>query len=623
MGGINGPALSVSLDLFAPGTIYVGGNNRVLVSENKGDTWRELGTGLGSGPVTSLAKAGSTVFAAVFDSGVFRLDGESWRRVESIPSAGLNVVASALTEPRAVMVGTALDGLFRSTDGGTTWSQAERGLSLFIRGLAADGTTLYAGALAGGMFRSDDGGARWRNVGLRDRNIFVVQPDPANPSTVYAGTSLGVSRSTDRGANWAQITQRTASIRSIAVDPRDRNVVYVGGPAGRIDRSADGGRSWTIVNQGIPSSPVVALAVDSVDGSVYAAVERLGVYRSRNRGSDWERVSEIGDIVVLVASPRAGVLYAGSATEGVYQVDEQGRWNSFAGNLPNREVSALAIDFASPAVLLAATRSGVFRTTDGRTWSAAGRETGDTVSDLAADPSRPGRIYAATPRGLFATQDGGGRWSPVAGLPARGFVAVAVDPRGQGVAAAAADGGVWASTDGSAWRVSAEGVALGERGLVFGPSARDVFGGSVGQGIIRTTDGGASWEVNAPEATSEVACLALVVNPRNPQVIYAGAVGSGVIKTSNGGRTWQVANSGLAGRQVLSMVIDPDDPEVVYVGTVEGGVYITRNGAGTWSPLGDGIARRTVTSLLLDTRSGRNLWAGTEGGGVYRFRQPR
>jgi len=626
LAGYTGPAFSMFADILEPGTFYAGGLGKVARSTDRGESWREFGTGLGQGPVTGVIKAGDQVLAAVFDQGVYRTGagGDAWQKAPVLPSQGVTVLTSALNEPRLILAGTTTDGIFRSTDGGATWSRAENGLSLFVRGLGGDatGSTLYAGALLGGLFRSDDGGANWSSAGLRDRNIFDIKAHPVDPNTVYAGTSIGISRSTDRGRTWTQVTQRIATVTAAAVDPRDRGIIYTGGLAGRLDRSLDGGRGWTIANQGLPPQSVEAITVDPRDGTVYAALDKSGVFRSRNQGRDWERVSDLEDVRVLISSPR-GVLYAGTRANGVYQVDETGRWISFAGNLPTGEIHSLALDMSSPAALLAAHGNGVFRTTDGRNWQPANRDLASGVVGLAADPSRPGKLYAATSSGLFVTEDSGGRWAAVAGgLPRTEMTAVAVDPRGQIVIAVGKDGRLWLSSDsGRSWRSSLEGADLAGRAIVFG-AGNEILAGSLTRGLARSNDGGANWTVNNAASATEFACLALAVHPRNPSLVYAGAVGPGVLKSIDGGLTWTGVTGGIEGAQILSLAIDPANPDALFAGTAERGVYATSNGGASWSALGVGIARRTVTALLFDTRNGRSLYAGTEGGGVFRLDLP-
>ncbi|MBI4577995.1 MAG: hypothetical protein HY722_17170, partial [Planctomycetes bacterium] len=92
--------------------------------------------------------------------------------------------------------GTYESGLFKTTDGGASWSAANTGLtSTIVRALAIDPSapsTLYAGTV-GGVFKTTDGGAGWSaaNAGLTSAFVRALVIDPSAPSTVYAGTEYG------------------------------------------------------------------------------------------------------------------------------------------------------------------------------------------------------------------------------------------------------------------------------------------------------------------------------------------------------------------------------------------------------------------------------------------------
>src|SRR5262249_2976941 len=128
------------------------------------------------------------------------------------PDGGsVNVLAVDPVTPTTVYAGTT-SGLFRSADGGASWTTVNPGLTYFTQSsLAVDPvtpTTLYA-ANHGGVFRSADGGANWTRVGagephLNDATLLAV--NPMIHTTVYAGTSRsGLYRSTDAGGNWTRI----------------------------------------------------------------------------------------------------------------------------------------------------------------------------------------------------------------------------------------------------------------------------------------------------------------------------------------------------------------------------------------------------------------------------------
>ncbi len=628
-GGLGrGAIVSVLADLDSRGVWYAGGVGKVHRSADNGLSWTELGSGLPEGPVIALARAGggsSALFASVPEKGVYRLgNGNVWRRLPGMPAEGSHSLTTALLDPNRLAAGTSIDGVYVSGDAGESFGRSNRGLSLFVGGISAnaDFSTMYAASLQGGVFRSEDRGATWRNGGLRDRNLYAVAADPSDSNAVYAGSSLGVSVSTDRGKTWSDLTQRISLVRAVAVDPRNASAIWAGGANGRVNRSVDGGRSWSTVSGGLPAGAVSAVVIDSRDGAAYVSLAGQGVYRSANEGASWDRVSERGDVRVLIASPRGGVLYAGATDGSVFQIDEAGRWLPLSGNLPRSEILALAVDMTSPATLLAAVREGVYRTTDGRTWQNASQGLSGVPADLSSDSSRPGRLFAATSRGLFTSTDGGSRWNAVqGGLPSQDAVAVALDEGGRLVAVAFAEAGLWTGDGSGSWRRVRDGVKPQPHALRFAAAA--ILVGTEDQGLLRSPDSGATWQATPGIATGDFSCLVLGVHPKRQGLIYAGCVGPGMLRSTDGGRQWTPINRGLPESQILAMALDPEDPGFVAIGKVKAGVFATSDGGETWRALGEGISSRTVTSLVFDTRDRRTFYAGTEGAGVYKLVRSR
>jgi hypothetical protein len=136
-----------------------------------------------------------------------------------------------------VYAGTSGAGVFKSTNGGTSWSAANAGLTAFnVSTLAVDpqnSGTLYATA-GGSVFKTTDGGAHWSEVysaptygGGGDYPAYSLAIDPQVPSTVYAGSRPGgVWKSTDGGANWDMVNSGltlTSRVNSLAIDPQNPN----------------------------------------------------------------------------------------------------------------------------------------------------------------------------------------------------------------------------------------------------------------------------------------------------------------------------------------------------------------------------------------------------------------
>ena len=182
-------------------------------------------------------------------------------------------------------------GIYRSTDGGTSWTQLTHA-SVDQRGFLAiavsptDHLTVYAaGCFDVGVFKSTDGGVTWTaiNSGLPAPYGFfremVIDPDDAE--RIYLGGQNGLFRSVNGGQSWTQLTaglDPTATTEGIVIDPNDSQIVYCGSSGG-VYYSTDGGDTFSTLNQGMGGKPFTStnLALSSDGGVLYST--SVGIYR--------------------------------------------------------------------------------------------------------------------------------------------------------------------------------------------------------------------------------------------------------------------------------------------------------------------------------------------------------
>src|SRR6266446_3263938 len=209
-------------------------------------------------PGLVLCCLGSTQIAA---AGI-----NTWTSVGPEGGAIVEAVVAVVIDPTRPTVTTlyaaTLDGgVFKSTDGGGSWTTANTGLTVpSVRTLAIDPTTpsiLYAGTAGDGVFKSTDGGNSWSaaNAGLEFTDVFGLAIDPTTPTTLYVGTSSGfVFKSTDGGGNWSAVFDSWgAAVQGLAIDPRNvpATTIYAGTHGYGVFKSTDGGDSWNPVNTGM------------------------------------------------------------------------------------------------------------------------------------------------------------------------------------------------------------------------------------------------------------------------------------------------------------------------------------------------------------------------------------
>src|ERR1019366_2214161 len=306
---------------------------------------------------------------------------------------GWVVVAPGEGGPSTVYAGGNARGVFKSLDGGATWTLATSGLfATGIDSLAIDPQnphTVYIGVDVAGLYRSTDGAVSWSVTPiLTGVSVFALANDPQEPGTVYAQAPNGLYKSIDGGASWVQLpvaaafTDLAAPIFPLAVDTRHPGTVYAGG-----FKSTDGGASWAK----LALSPT-ALAIDPQDsGTLYAETtwvdcsesydcnapgysdpnsdeskKGLGLFRSADGGATWAKLDLPGDplqFLLLGVDPQ-GTLYARATAGLVRSMDGGVTWNALPTAGLSSVVSGLAFDPQNPNHLFAGTvGGGVFEIT--------------------------------------------------------------------------------------------------------------------------------------------------------------------------------------------------------------------------------------------------------------------
>jgi photosystem II stability/assembly factor-like uncharacterized protein len=258
-------------NIFAGGFSPSGGG--VFRSDDQGNHWTVLDTGLSNVVVRRLAAVGTDIFAVLSDGRVIRSSsqGEKWTLVNTglPPSMGVTSFAMigaeifAGTISRVGINGQVNGGVIRSSDQGESWADVSTGLpNLGVQALAAVGTNLYAGT-PDGAFRTTNQGENWSPVktgmiGQAVQALAAVGPNIlAGISTLSNG---GAFRSDNSGDSWAAINTGLPPGQSVssfaAVGPK----LFAAAP-GDVFLSTDQGESWIADNAGLNGLGVRALAV--------------------------------------------------------------------------------------------------------------------------------------------------------------------------------------------------------------------------------------------------------------------------------------------------------------------------------------------------------------------------
>lgn len=547
----------------------------VFKTTDGGQTW-ELVTEQGSEcHIYDLAidpRQPSRILAAT-TSGLRRSDdgGASWRTSPGLAGKDAVTGVGFGAAPGTLFAVHYKHGVLKSVDDGASWTPKNTGLPAErwrIFGLAtapvpsgAGPETLYVGAVeaAAPVFRSLDGGETWSPAaaGLGRRRVYDLAVDPTVRG-VYAATDDGVFRSVDGGQSWIAPPpgRGRRPSRTVAVPALPAGTAYAGHLAEGISRTADGGASWRAANRGLTGVPVNHLVIAPSDGSVrYAFKPDLKILRSLDGGATWLPNGRVPDglplnIAIHPRNPR--VAYAGGFHGGIWKTTNAGAsWRRVNGEeTACMDVGNLEIDPRTPSNIYAAGLFGScpqypdiclgFKSTDaGESWSCMEGLTAQGVVSLVLAPSLPTTLYAGTDvsfpqKPVFKSTDAGRTWRPRSGgLPQRGFFGVAVSPLDPRTVFAVSQAGLFKSVDGAArWAPSGQGLPAGHNlgGLAISPfnpsqlfivaTRFDSATGEVFSDLYRSVDAGASWTPLSKQGLPEGSLRSLVLSPTEPGTLY-------------------------------------------------------------------------------------------------------
>jgi hypothetical protein len=591
-----------------------------------------------------------------------------------------------------IWLGAAAGGVFTSADGGTTWTARfdEQG-PMSIGSIAVhptDSSTAYVGTGEDngggfsydgeGVFKTTDGGVTWSYVGLAEtRRIGRIAVDPTTPQTVFVAaggdwfqtdSNRGVYRSRDGGTTWQQVlfVANDAGAIDVAIDPSNPNRVYaaiwqrqslgsswyIGGLASGIYRSLDGGDTWTKLTSGLPVTSTVGrigLAIaPSSPSTVFAVVinssgRLFGVYKTTDSGDTWAKVSNtqatnrfgtysyyFGNIRVDPANP--SIVYALDVSL-LKSSDGGVSWTAIGSVHPDWHAMILV----SSTKLLAGDDAGFFSSTNGGTsWTHASTLPITQLYDLGIDRVQPlHRFAGAQDNGMLRTTTGGlSDWSDRLGGDG---LQVEVDPTNSNIVYAETQyGAIEKSTNaGNTFTFATTGISSSDRTNWNTPITVDaVVPSTLYTGtyrIYRTTSSAASWSAISPDLTNGAV---FITGPEDPgkeflrdhlmnlilgtvtavkasavdnRVVWAGTDDGNVWVTDNTGTSWTKVNPPGTPYWVTDVEPDPFDARSAFLtvtGYREGDklpyVRVTHDLGATWSDLTGGLPQLPTNTVLPD-----------------------
>ena len=644
-------------------------------------------------------------------------EGLTFRNIGPFRGGRSVAAAGVIQNPQVYYMGSTGGGLWKTEDAGFSWKnisdrQLETGSVGDIAVAESDPNVIYVGmgehAIRGvmttygdGVYKSTDGGQTWTHVGLdKTRHISDVIIHPSNPDVVYVAAQgaahgptpdRGIYKTTDGGQSWEKIlfVDEKSGASSLSMDMTNPRILYAafwehqrypwkvksGGPGSGIYKSTDGGENWEELTEGLPElMGKIGISVSRANPNrIWANIEaeKGGVYRSDDGGKNWQLTSS--DRVTQARSWYYMEIFA----------DPQDEETVYVLNAPMLK----SID-------------------GGKTFKPVATPHGDN-HDLWIDPTNNLRMINANDGGANVSFNGGKSWSTQRNQPTVQFYRVITDNRfpyhiygGQqdnstvAIASRNSDAGIgWKD-----WYAVAGGesafLAFDEDDpqLVYGGSyqgnisvydhatgmTKDIMAYPVvGLGstpkdmkyrfnwnapiimsqhdkktlyhganvVLKSTDGGLSWSEISPDLTRNDTTKQgvgggpitnegaggenyntltyLVESPHKAGVLWAGSDCGLVHLTQDGGKSWQnVTPSGTQEGIINAIEISPYDPATAYVTLIRYKlndyapyVYKTTNYGQTWTSVNKGFENEDFVRVVREDPKKKDLlYAGTEGG---------
>lgn len=560
-------------------------------------------------------------------------DALKWRLVGPFRGGRVGTVTGVAERPNLFYMGTAGGGVWKTEDGGNTWSCISDGYFGGSIGAVAvaesDPNVIYVGegeqTLRGnvssghGLWRSTDAGKSWKFIGLDDsEHIGRIRVHPKNPDLVYVAAignlwkpndMRGVYRSKDGGKNWERILFESdkAGAVDLILDPNNPRIIYAstwemkrngyrmdsGGPGSKLWKSTDGGDTWTDItrNPGMPEgvNGIIGIAVSPQNSErVWAIIENQqgGVFRSENGGKTWRKTS--ADRNLRQRAWYYSRIYADPQDEDRIYVANVGFWVSKDGGqnfeqlrTPHSDHHDLWINPNNNETMVLADDGGAQVSFDqGENWTTPLNQPTAQFYRVVTDNHFPFRIYGAQ-------QDNS---------------SVRINHRGQG--------GTITERD---WEPSAGGESAH---LAPDPENPDVVYGGTYKGYMMRVDHETGqvrstnvWPDNPAGSGAAIMKyrfnwnFPIAFSPHDPNKLYAGS--NYLHVTTNEGQSWQVISPDLSRNDpetikssggpitqdntgaefyanIFVITESPLEKDLIWIGTDDGKLWVTKDGGDNW-----------------------------------------
>lgn len=605
-----GRVICIRFDPVDPSVIYIGtSGGGIWKSINNGQSWTVWHTD------TLLSLAISDIAIAPTNNQLMYLGGNNGAGLKKSVDGGNSWNSTTLdtfsryvsrvlidpANPQVVHAATHM-GIYKSTNGGVTWTQASWENCTDMEFKPGDPTTIYASNYSS-VFRSTDSGQSYSQVHTLPNTWRIsIAVTPANPNYLYVlGTNgtyfTGLYRSTNSGLSFS-LQSSSPNILSysfdgsdstgqgywdlaIAADPTNAEHIYVGGIHNW--RSTDGGVTWIFASDYDIHADKQDLAFQPGSNTIYSANDG-GIYSSSNNGISWTDLSHtlhIGEIYRLgLSAQNPNFILSGWQDNGTNMRNSSGNWQHVFGG----DGMECIVDYSNNNIIYLSTQNGnIYKSTDGgltvsstivSNYSTGVNGIGAWITPYIIHPTDPNTLIVGKDY-LYKTTDGGLTWSQLGNMNLGYTGLIAYAPSNPDYIYAISTG-LWVSSDGVNFIDRTAGLPTGSY---------------VSNIAISDTDPAKVW------------------------VTLYNSNGNNVYYSSNAGQTWSNYSAGLPHIPASCIVYQNNSNEDLYVGA-DYGIYHRNAGMASWEFYSNGLPNVRISELEIQHSVGK-IRAATYGRGMW------
>jgi len=579
-----------------------------------------------------------------------------WQQVGTnvVPAYGggagrVNVVRLHPVDTNIIYIGAASGGVWKSTDGGHSWStttdkypvtsiadiaiDATNGDNIYVAtgdgaGYEVANDDFWGGVYTAGILRSTDGGVTWAQVGKKIPQAFrtIIQRliiNPSNANLLLAATREGIYRTTNAGISWEKVLSHHCY--DMEWNASNSNIVYAGGD-NVLYISIDAGATWHTLASDFGTGRM-SIEVSASDPQVIYVLTGSTFYRSGDGGQTWKLKSYPStffygyyDLVLSCAAANSDYVVAGGFTS-VKSTDGGNSWTEIDNGYVHVDKHAAIFYPSSTGKIILGTDGGIFKTNNG----------GDTWSDL-SNGLMIAQVYrlGTTPQNIDLVTSGwqdnglnkwnGNNWKCV--LFGDGME-TAIDYTNQRTIYGCTQYGVLSRSDngGLFWTYIAPAYGDWITPFVIDPVVNTrLYYGSFG--LYKTENRGNSWSSITGVMFSDYA-QAIAVAPSNNNVVYSAALAK-IYRTNISTGHSKVITTGLPVDQagINYIAVSGNNPDKVWValaGYSEGNkVYRTTSGGSSWTNVSGSLPNLPVNTIVYQNNSDQDrVFVGTDIGVYY------